>query len=133
MLVLSHTKRFLWLCAHRFGCSDSGVPDHAPSARRLVGSALPQCAFRMNKLFVGNLDDSTSSADLERLFGEHGQLISAVVISDRFTGNSRGFGFVEYVNGDAADRAVTSLNGSDLRGRALVVSVARDRKPGSRR
>jgi len=87
----------------------------------------------MNKLFVGNLDNSTSSGDLERIFGEHGQLISAVVISDRVTGNSRGFGFVEYVNGDAAQRAVSSLNGTDLRGRALVVSVARDRTLGSRR
>ena len=87
----------------------------------------------MNKLFVGNLDDSTSSADLERVFGEHGQLVSAVVVSDRYTGNSRGFGFVEYTSGDAAERAVSSLNGSDLGGRALVVSVARDRKPGSRR
>ncbi|HEY6727858.1 MAG TPA: RNA-binding protein [Polyangiaceae bacterium] len=87
----------------------------------------------MNKLFVGNLDDSTSAADLERIFGEHGSLVSAVVISDRYTGNSRGFGFVEYASGDAAERAVSSLNGADLRGRALVVSVARDRKSGSRR
>lgn len=87
----------------------------------------------MNKLFVGNLDDATSSADLERVFGAHGQVLSAVVISDRFTGNSRGFGFVEYAGGDSAERAVSSLNGADLRGRALVVSVARDRRPGSRR
>ena len=81
----------------------------------------------MNKLFVGNLDDSTSSADLENVFGEHGQLVSAVVISDRYTGNSRGFGFVEYANGDAAERAMSSLNGMDLHGRALLVSAARER------
>ena len=61
-------------------------------------SALQVCRG-MNKLFVGNLDDSTSSTDLERLFGEHGQLVSAVVISDRFTGNSRGFGFVRILVG----------------------------------
>jgi len=87
----------------------------------------------MNKLFVGNLDGTTSSADLERVFGEYGQIVSAVVVSDRYTGNSRGFGFVEYVSGDAGDRALSSLNGADLHGRALLVSVARDRKPGSRR
>jgi RNA recognition motif-containing protein len=87
----------------------------------------------MNKLFVGNLDDSTSSADLPHVFGEHGQLVSAVVISDRYTGNSRGFGFVEYASGDCllfqqhAERAMSSLNGVDLHGRALLVSVARER------
>jgi len=87
----------------------------------------------MNKLFVGNLDDSTSSADLQNVFGEHGQLVSAVVISDRYTGNSRGFGFVEYASGDSAERAMTSLNGVDLHGRALLVSVARERTSGSQR
>ena len=81
----------------------------------------------MNKLFVGNLDDATSSADLQHLFGEHGQLVSAVVISDRYTGNSRGFGFVEYASADAAERAMSSLNGADLHGRALLVSTARER------
>jgi RNA recognition motif-containing protein len=131
--VLSHTKQFLWLLCTPFRslrCGSAGSRTERASSGWL--SAPPVC-FGMNKLFVGNLDDATSSTDLERIFGEHGQLVSAVVISDRFTGNSRGFGFVEYASGDSAERAVSSLNGSDLRGRALVVSVARDRKPGSRR
>ncbi len=85
-----------------------------------------------NKVFVGNLDFSTSSADLEQLFGEHGQVVSATVISDRETGNSRGFGFVEYASGDAAERAISSLHGVTLRGRPLQVSEARERGAGSR-
>lgn len=85
----------------------------------------------MNKLFVGNLAHSTSSADLARIFGEHGRVVSAVVVSDRHTGNSRGFGFVEYVNPDAVARAMNSVNGADLHGRALFVSVARERSPES--
>ncbi len=86
-----------------------------------------------NKVFVGNLDFSTSSSDLEQVFGECGQLVSATVIADRDTGNSRGFGFVEFASGESVEKAIGSLNGVNLRGRAMQVSVARERQAGGRR
>lgn len=109
------------------------VPDHVESARPPVFVALGVDSKMNTKLFIGNLDFTTSSSDLERVFGEHGRVISALVISDRETGNSRGFGFVEYASGDDAERAIGSLNGSDLRGRAMQVSVARERRADARR
>lgn len=79
------------------------------------------------KLYVGNLTFNTSSSDLERLFGAHGQVTSAQVITDRDTGRSRGFGFVEMGSSDDAQKAISSLNGKDVDGRQLTVNVAKDR------
>lgn len=83
------------------------------------------------KLYVGNLPWSTSSSDLQSLFGQHGDVVSAEVISDRETGKSRGFGFVQMGNDAAADAAIEALNGHDMDGRALVVNEARERSPRS--
>ena len=69
-------------------------------------------------LYVGNLPFSTTSEDLEQLFGQHGQVTRAQVMSDRETGRSRGFGFVEM--GDGADAAIQALNGNQFQGRASV-------------
>jgi RNA recognition motif-containing protein len=82
------------------------------------------------KLFVGNLSFNTTSADLEALFSRHGTCESAAVITDRATGRSRGFGFVEMASSEEADRAVAELNGSELQGRKLNVSEARERSGG---
>lgn len=79
------------------------------------------------KLYVGNLTFQTTSADLEKLFGQHGEVTKAQVISDRDTGRSRGFGFVEMATSEAATAAISSLNGRDLDGRQLTVNVAKDR------
>ena len=78
-------------------------------------------------LFVGNLTFSTTSEDLEALFGQHGQVTSANVISDRETARSRGFGFVEMGTADAAQKAISELNGTDYDGRQLTVNVAKER------
>ena len=80
------------------------------------------------KLYVGNLSYSTDSSELEQLFGQHGQVLSAQIINDRDTGRSKGFGFVEMANDQEADAAVTALNGQQHNGRALTVNEARPRE-----
>jgi len=81
------------------------------------------------KLFVGNLDWGVKGEDLQGLFSEHGAVEEAVVIEDRATGRSKGFGFVTMTNDDEADKAVEALNGQDFKGRDLTVNEARPPKP----
>jgi len=80
------------------------------------------------KLYVGNLPYSISSADLERILSEYGTVESAEVISDRATGRSKGFGFVEMSSDEEANAAIEALNGQDHGGRALTVNEARPRE-----
>ena len=80
------------------------------------------------KLYVGNLSYTVDSSELEQLFSQHGQVVSAQIINDRDTGRSKGFGFVEMANDDEADAAVTALNGQQHNGRALTVNEARPRE-----
>src|SRR6185436_10028188 len=77
------------------------------------------------KLFVGGIPWATTSDDLQQLFSQHGTVASATVITDKMTGRSRGFGFVEFENEAEADAAVAALNNSDYNGRTLVVKEAR--------
>lgn len=81
----------------------------------------------MKKLYVGNLPWSVDDGELQALFAPMGTVHSARVISDRETGRSRGFGFVE-LDDDAAQRAMAELNGKDVGGRALRVNEANDRR-----
>jgi RNA recognition motif-containing protein len=83
------------------------------------------------KIYVGNLPWSTTSAELEQMFSEHGAVRSAEVISDRETGRSRGFGFVEMETEEGMNQAVQALNGRDMGGRPLTVNEARERTPRS--
>ena len=80
-----------------------------------------------SNLYVGNLTFNTTTADLETLFAQHGDVSKAQVITDRDTGRSRGFGFVEMESQEGADTAISALNGTDLDGRDLSVSVAKER------
>ena len=82
------------------------------------------------KLYVGNLAFSMTSEELSRIFGEHGNVLSAKVITERETGRSRGFGFVEYDNRTAGEAAIRELNGKNVGGRPLVVREAEDRREG---
>lgn len=82
------------------------------------------------KLYVGNLDFATTDEDLERLFAAHGEVLSANVVSDRDTGRSRGFGFVEMGTDEEAQAAITELNEKEVNGRALTVNEAKPRKEG---
>ena len=77
------------------------------------------------KLYVGSLPYSTTEQQLSELFSQHGTVQSAKVISDRYTGQSRGFGFVEMATGEEAQKAIAALNGTALGGRTLVVNEAR--------
>lgn len=81
------------------------------------------------KIYVGNLSWGTAQSDLETLFSEFGEVISAAVITDRETGRSRGFGFVEMNQADGA-KAVEDLNCRDVDGRALRVNEAHDKPKG---
>ncbi|MFQ5873010.1 MAG: RNA recognition motif domain-containing protein [Dehalococcoidia bacterium] len=78
-------------------------------------------------IYVGNLAYEVTDDDLMAAFSEYGEVTSAKVITDRFSGRSRGFGFVEMTNGTEAQTAIDSLNGTDLKGRPLTVNQARPR------
>jgi RNA recognition motif-containing protein len=81
------------------------------------------------KLYVGNLTYRVSSSDLEQLFSQFGSVESAEVISDRDTGRSKGFGFVEMSNDNEARAAIEALNDQEHDGRRLTVNEARPREP----
>jgi len=76
------------------------------------------------KIYVGNLSFSTTEDTLSDTFAQFGEVISAVIVTDRYTGRSRGFGFVEMDDENAADAAITALDGKELDGRNLRVNVA---------
>ena len=81
----------------------------------------------MKKIFVGNFSFDTTEADLRQWFEPHGSVESATVVTDRDTGRSRGFGFVEMPNNSEAEAAIAALNGKDSGGRPLTVNEARPR------
>ncbi len=77
------------------------------------------------KLFVGNLPWSATNDDLQQLFSAHGAVTSATIITDKMSGRSRGFGFVEMENDAEAEAAIAALNNSDMDGRKIMVNEAR--------
>jgi len=81
------------------------------------------------KLYVGSLPYKTNEEELHQLFGQYGTVTSAKVVTDRVTGQSKGFGFVEMASEEEAQKAIEGLNGTQLGGRNLVVSVARPPEP----
>lgn len=80
------------------------------------------------KLFIGNIEWGATEEDLKTLFGEYGEIEEAVIIKDRMSGRSKGFGFVTFANDADADKAIEALNGHDLNGRELVVNEARKKE-----
>jgi len=81
-----------------------------------------------SKLYVGNLAYSVGNGDLEELFSQAGQVQSATVVMDKFSGQSRGFGFVEMTNSDEAAKAIAQFNDADLKGRNIKVNEAKPRE-----
>ena len=77
------------------------------------------------KLFVGNLDFSVTADDLKKIFSEAGTVVDAVVITDRETRRSRGFGFVEMSSDEEAKKAIEMINGKDINGRKINVNEAK--------
>jgi RNA recognition motif-containing protein len=84
-------------------------------------------------IYVGNLSRDVTEEDLRQAFEAFGQVATATVIKDRFSGESRGFGFVDMPNKTEAQSALAGLNGKDLKGRTLNVNEARPRTEGGRR
>jgi len=81
-------------------------------------------------IFVGSLPFSLQEADLKALFEAYGEVSSVKLINDRETGRSKGFGFVEMPDDEAAQQAIDGLNGSEVKGRSIAVSQAEEKKPG---
>jgi len=89
----------------------------------------------LKNIFVGNLDFHTQEDELRQLFSTYGQVDRVSILTDRETGRSRGFGFVEMANGEEGDKAIAAINGMELGGRTLNVNEARpktDRPSGGR-
>ena len=80
-----------------------------------------------NKLYVGNLAYGTMEHQLREAFAPYGEIVSATLVIDRMSGQSRGFGFVEYASEADAQRAIDAMNGAELDGRSLNVNLARPR------
>lgn len=80
-------------------------------------------------IYVGNLAFAVTDDDLRELFGAHGDVASANVIKDRFSGESRGFGFVEMPSREDAMAAIEALNGTDFKGRSITVNEAKPKAP----
>jgi RNA recognition motif-containing protein len=84
-----------------------------------------------SKIYVGGLPYSTTEQELSGLFSTHGAVQSARIITDKFTGKSRGFGFVEMATAEEAQKAIAALNATQLGGRTLTVNEARPQEPRS--
>ena len=84
-----------------------------------------------SKLYVGGLPYSATEQQLNETFGAHGTVASARIITDKFTGQSRGFGFVEMFSDAEAQAAITALHGTDMGGRTLTVNEAKPQEPRS--
>ena len=80
------------------------------------------------RLYVGNLSFNTTEPQLADHFGQHGDIVSCNIITDKFSGRSRGFGFVEAGTEEVAQSAVSALNGTDFDGRTIVVNEAHPRE-----
>lgn len=85
------------------------------------------------KIYVGNLSFQTTEAQLQEAFGAYGEVSSVAIITDKFSGRSRGFGFVEFNSEDGANAAIEAFNGKDFGGRTLQVNIARPREERSDR
>ena len=81
-----------------------------------------------SKLYVGNLSFETGEADLQELFGTQGEVLTTNLVTDRDTGRSRGFAFVEMAKAEDAQSAIENLDGRDFKGRNLKVNIARPRE-----
>lgn len=81
-------------------------------------------------IYAGNLSWNLKDQDLQNLFAQHGEVTSAKIVNDKFTGRSKGFGFVEMPNDDQANAAIAALNGTEVDGRNIVVNESRPKPEG---
>ena len=83
----------------------------------------------LNKLYIGSLDYAVTADQLKELFSEAGKVVDAVVISDKYSGRSKGFGFVEMSSKEEAKKAIEKFNEKDFQGRKMIVNEARPQQP----
>jgi cold-inducible RNA-binding protein len=102
-----------------------GQPAPAFSAEVSCTQIAHSEAIRVKNIFVGNLDFNTGEDELRQLFAAYGQVDRVSIMTDRETGRSRGFGFVEMANAEEGEKAIAALNGSQVGGRTLNVNEAR--------
>jgi cold-inducible RNA-binding protein len=123
--------RVRWVTVPKGGTVFGGAR-RAVSPRRAVRFERVQTGYVImgNRLYVGNLSFNTTEAELRDAFAAHGEVVSAQLITDRMTGQPRGFGFVEMGSAADAQKAIDAMNGAELGGRALTVNEARERTGG---
>jgi RNA recognition motif-containing protein len=85
------------------------------------------------KIYAGNLLYTMSEDELQRMFEEYGEVVSVKVITDKFSGRSKGFGFVEMPNDAEAEEAIKQLNGREIKGRAMSINQSIEKKEGEQR
>jgi len=85
------------------------------------------------KVYVGNLPFSVSEKELSEMFSSYGEITEAIVIKDKYSGRSKGFGFVTFANDESADKAISEMNEKDVQGRALKVNEAKPMEESERR
>ncbi len=107
--------------------SGFGGDSSSPSRTGLQPSRNLEESVLFSNLHVGNLTFNTTSADLHTLFAQHGGVIEAQVVTDRQSGKSRGFGFVEMATPDDAKAAISALDGHNVDGRDITVAIAKPR------
>src|SRR5580692_3352810 len=112
-----------------FDCSSTfafGLANQPSSSAEVAHAQIAHSeAIRVKNIFVGNLDFNTSEDELRKLFEVHGQVDRVSIMTDRDTGRSRGFGFVEMTSAEDGEKAIAALNGTQIGGRTLNVNEAR--------
>ena len=78
-------------------------------------------------IYIGNLHYNVNEEDLKEIFKEYGEVMSVIIITDKYTGRSKGFGFIEMLNDGEANKAIDNLNGTEIRGRIIKVNQAKER------
>ncbi|MFC2113200.1 RNA recognition motif domain-containing protein [Bacteroidota bacterium] len=78
-------------------------------------------------LYIGNLHYNVIEEELKEIFKEYGEVMSVTIITDKYTGNSKGFGFIEMLNDEEANKAIDNLNDTEIHGRKVIVNQARER------
>ncbi len=78
-------------------------------------------------IYIGNLHYNVNEEELKEIFKEYGEVMSVIIITDKYTGGSKGFGFIEMLNDAEANKAIDNLNGTEIRGKKVIVNQARER------
>jgi RNA recognition motif-containing protein len=120
---------FAWIVLPPLGPKCRPLSETTLKEKHRVEFAIDRRQTMGKRLYVGNLAYGVSSSDLEQLASAHGAVVSAEVIVDRTTGQSKGFGFVEMGSDEEAQAAIDALNGQDHEGRPLRVNEAKPREP----